>query len=271
MAIIDTTPIRQEDLWPALIELGGQEVLEDYVLTLALTDALRNHGLEVLQIDIETEERVFSTITSEIDIGVLNQLLEDKGIGDVRKSQLIWRNAALRKLVKHQVSINDDAVQRMFSIIHGPTYPTRIIVVSTLDEANTVISTIQGGEAFSDIAIEKSIDASASRGGRVNPISTSDPVWPSPIREQISILQVNTISNPVLIGDRWVIIQVTDSPTTSDVEFGEVEPEMRRLATYAQERFLMETLARSLLSKSTIKFIDVDLRRTSRTNTNSTK
>jgi len=83
VAIIDTTPIRQEDLWPALIELGGHEVLEDYILTLALTDALRNHGLEVLQIDIETEERVFSTITSEIDIGVLNQLLEDRGIGDV--------------------------------------------------------------------------------------------------------------------------------------------------------------------------------------------
>ena len=63
------------------------------------------------------------------------------------------------------------------------SYPTRIIVVSTLEEANKVISRIQLGESFSDVAIDISIDSSASRGGQVESISTADPIWPAPIRE----------------------------------------------------------------------------------------
>ena len=87
----------------------------------------------------------------------------------------------------------------------------------------------------------------------------------------ISTIKVNTISNPIFIGDRWVVLKVSDAPTTSTVLFEDVETEMRQLAKVAQERFLMETLSKSLLQNSDVKIIDIDLLRTSRPNANSTK
>ena len=260
MAIIDTTAIRQEDLWPALVELGGQEVLDDYILKIALTGALKNQGLQVLPIDIQAEDELLATLTPHLNEDAFDTMLRKKGYGNFRKAQLLWRNAALRKLIQNQVDITAQAVQRMFSIVHGPAFPTRLIVVSTLEEANEAKSRLNRGVPFSDVAIEVSIDSSASSGGRVNPISTADPAWPSPIREALSTLEVNAISNPIFIGDRWVVLEVTNEPTTSTVTFEDVESEMRRLATFAQERFLMENLATTLVQNSSVDIIDIDLK-----------
>ncbi|MBC8309283.1 MAG: peptidylprolyl isomerase [Planctomycetes bacterium] len=271
VAIIDTTAIRQEDLWPSLIELGGQEILEDYILKIAIIAELKNEGVKILPKDIQIEEQNLSIVSSNLSENEFDNILKARGFGNYRKSQLLWRNAALRKLVQNQVDITSQAVQRMFSIVHGPAYPTRLIVISTLDEANDVLSDLKRGISFADLAIEKSIDSSASRGGRVNPISTSDPTWPSPIREAISTLELNTISDPIFIGDRWVILEVTDEPTSSNVVFDEVEPEMRRLAIFAQERFLMENLAKSYIQRTRVDIIDLDLQRTSSLNRNLSK
>ena len=155
----------------------------------------------------------------------------------------------------------------MFSIVHGPKYPTSIIVVSTLEEANSVVTKINLGATFSDVAIDVSIDSSASRGGHVNSISTADPTWPAPIREAISTIKVNTISSPIFIGDRWVVLKVSDAPTSSPTTFKDVESEMKKLAKLSHERFLMENLAKSLVNNSNVKIIDIDLLRSSRPDT----
>ena len=271
MAILHATSIRQEDLWPSLVELGGQEILDDHILDLALTSELGRLGLTVHPTDTHAEKQYLETLTSEIDEESIDNLLEDKGYGHVRTSKLLWRNAALRKLIKNQVSISSEAIQRMFSIVHGPSYPARIIVVSTLEEAAIIGLSIQQGHTFSDIAIANSIDPSSSRGGRVEPISVANPIWPASIREVISTIEKGSISDPIFIGDRWVILQVTDEPIVSNAEFKNVEPEMKRLATFAQERFLMERLAQSLLAKTKVKVIDTDLKRSSRSNSNTSQ
>ena len=151
------------------------------------------------------------------------------------------------------------------------SFPLASSSCKTQDEAHACIASIKGGDSFSDIAIKKSIDSSAVNGGRIDPISPSDPIWPAPIREIISTININTISDPIFIGDRWVILQVTDRPEKSHTTFEEEEFEVRRLARFVQERFLMEELAHSCISKSNIKLIDKDLQRTSRSNRQGTK
>ncbi len=263
--------IRRDDLWIPLFELGGQEIIEEYVLSLTLEQALHAQGLSIVPADIEHEYQLLRTLTTPVDEIVFDNMLEEKGIGPTRKSSLLWRNAALRKLIQTHIEVNDDAVRRMYAIIHGNTYPTRIIVLSTLEEANEVKKKLVDGTSFSDIAIEYSIDSSASRGGRVNAISPADPAWPSPIREAVSLIEVDSVSDPILIGDRWVIVKVTDKPITSNILFDDVEPEMRRLATLAQERFYMEELAQELTQENTLKIIDPDARRILGTNHNRAK
>ena len=51
VAILHTTSIRQEDLWPSLVELGGQEILHDHILDLALASELDRRGLSITPSD----------------------------------------------------------------------------------------------------------------------------------------------------------------------------------------------------------------------------
>ena len=169
----------------------------------------------------------------------------------------------MRKLVQDQIDIHEEAIQRMFAIVHGPKYPIRIIVVSTRADTTRVFTALQNGETFSDVAIQMSIDSSSINGGRVSPISCSDSIWPAPIRESISKLKIGENSPPIFIGDRWAIIKVTGEPSTYSKRFTDVENEMRNLATRAQERFLMENLARRLIEKSTVKIFDKNLQQIS--------
>ena len=271
VAIAGTHVIRQENLWSALIELSGEEVLQEYLLTLGLEIALQQRGLTILSDDLKEEEQLLSTFDSGVNANAMDEMLKNQGYGEVRKSELLWRNAALRKLVEDQVDINDDSVHRMFSIMHGPTFPTSIIVVSTLEEANNVISDITLGTTFADAAIRHSIDPSASNGGHVNPVSIADPIWPAPIREVISKIEINTLSTPIFIGDRWVILTVTGPPIISDVSFEDVKLRMKQLAKVSKERFLMENLAQSIIQNTDVKIIDIDVQRVSRPNTNNPK
>jgi hypothetical protein len=159
----------------------------------------------------------------------------------------------------------------MFSIIYGPSYPTQIIVVSTLDEANDVVTSLKNGTTFSDVATHVSIDSSALTGGRIDPISVADPIWPSPIREMVSTIEINSISNPIFIGDRWVVLKVTGEPIKSNTTFDEVKAEMEHLAKLAQERLLMDNLSKSLSETNQIKVFDQDLQRILRANSQGTK
>ena len=271
VAILNHEVVRQMDVWPALIELGGQEVLEDYLLTIALRKELQDQGLSILPTEVRAEGRLLSSLVPTSEKDSISNLLRIRGIGEFRKSQLLWRNAALRKLVQPHVDIHEEAIQRMFAIVHGPKYPIRIIVVTTRSDAGQVIETLQNGDSFSDVAMQQSIDSSSVNGGRVTAISCADPSWPAPIRESISTLDIGAISPPIFIGDRWTIIKVTGEPSTSSVQFADVKINMRELATRTHERFLMENLAQRLIEKSTMKIFDKDLQKISGPNANSSQ
>ena len=271
VGLLGSTTIRRDDLWLALIEFGGEEVIEEYVLTLVLEQTLKERGITITPTNIEQELHLLRTLSEPFDEVSFDNILKERGIGQHRKSTLLWRNAALRKLIQSKIQINEDAVHRMFAIIHGVVFPTRIIVVSTLKEANEVKTKLANGLTFSDAAIEYSIDSSADRGGRVSPISPSDPVWPSPIREAITSIGIDLVSDPIFIRDRWVILKVTGEPISSDTHFEDVRSEMKILATLAQERFYMEELSRWLQQENTLKILDLEVQKCLRSNRNSSK
>lgn len=260
VALAGTNPVRLDAILPALIEIGGKEALEDHVLTLALEDELKNKNLSVSPTDIETEEILFKTMYSKLPKDKVQLVLRDKGLGPKRQRQLFWRNAALRKLVFDDVHLTDDATRRMFSIVHGVTYPTRIIVTSTQKEAGVVIEHLNSGAPFIDLAVQHSIDSSSSRGGLVEPIPISDPLWPEPIRAALPNISEGEFSNPIFIGDRWIIIKVIGEPVTSGVTFEEAKSEMEKLAKLAQERFLMEELATTLSDKYSLTYFNYEFK-----------
>ena len=235
--------------------------MQDAILTIAIRNAIDARGINISPVDIANERQLLSSMSPELKQEEFDEMLKRKGIGKYRLAKLLWRNAALRKLVARDVHVTDEGVERMFSILHGPSYPAKIIVVSTLEKAIEIKAKLDNGESFNNLAKSHSIDPSAQVGGFVNPIAVADPSWPSPLRETLPELIIDDYSNPIFIGDRWVILTVTGIPTTTNKMRKEVDSEIRILARLAQERFLMEELANRLLYQQQVKLIDRDLKR----------
>ena len=73
--------------------------------------------------------------------------------------------------MRDRVQVTDEAVGRLYEIIHGPKRQARLMVLATLRAADAAIQRVRSGEFFGDVAVEISTDSSASRGGLLEPIS----------------------------------------------------------------------------------------------------
>ena len=266
VALVGSQSITIEDLLPSFIEIAGNEVIEEYVLSIALERELSALAMEVSSSDINAEELLIRSVYADRSTNSVEKILQQRGYGPVRKQKLLWRNAALRKLVASDVHVTEASIRRMYEIIHGDAYPSRIIVTTTHKEASEIFNKLQAGDSFIDLATNFSIDPSASRGGLVEPIPIADPVWPEPVRAALPATAIGEYTNPIFIGDRWILVLVTGTNVTSDIPLEEVKPQMKQLATLAQERFLMEELAGKLQTKVSITFFDDALEQVSSAN-----
>lgn len=257
-----TKTIRRNDLWPALIELAGEEAVQDAINTLLVEEELKRRGMTIAKTEMDEEWSLLWRASPTLNEEAMQKQLQERGIGEMRERQILWRNTALRKLIADTVSITDERTRRMFEIVHGPSYPAKIIVSSSLDEANSALENLQNGVSFSDVARNASIGPHANQGGDAGNISIADPFWPEAIRKTIATLKIGTYSTPIFIGDRWVIVLVTGEPTTYDVSFNEVKEEMKELSVLAQEQYLMQNKLKELQEKSKPIYFDKNLLRT---------
>ncbi|MDP7008622.1 MAG: hypothetical protein QGI78_03525 [Phycisphaerales bacterium] len=263
VCIVSGQPVRLEEMWPFLVEAKGKEIFHEIALGYMIEDSLQRNGFPpVIPDEIAYEKQVLLNTTGDQSQRELEKMLDIRGYGKERFDSLCVRNAGLRKLIQQNVTITEDSIHRMFALIHGPRYPTRIIVTSTLEEATTATNKINEGIPFSTIAATHSIDQSSANGGVVEPISPVDPAWPSSVRERIQSLPIGQCSEPILIGDRWILVTVTSAPSKPTAILSDVEGKMELLSRLAIEQLEMEKLSNSLQENIRATIIDTTLKRT---------
>ena len=264
VAIVDGQPLRGVDLHAHLVELAGAEALAELVLDQRLRRLIEQRDVQVTRSMIERERELVSGSLSDDpqEAGRLwQEVRRRQGLGPVRTEALLQRNAMLRALVSSQVEINEAAVQQMHTLHHGPRREARIIVTSTLSDAQSVIRALDSGTSFAAAALNWSTDPSAARGGLLEPISEADPSYPRAFRSALFTLTPGGRSNPTLIEDSYIIIHLERELPGSDVPLAEVRPEMTRLARLNQERLLMQQLAEQLLREARVTIFDEALHR----------
>ena len=183
-----------------------------------------------------------------------------QGLGAARFEGLLRRNAGLRNLVAGEIVVAEESIRRTWEVIYGPRRQPRLIVVPTLIDAQRAIDRINAGEFFGEVAVEVSTDTSATRGGLLEPISHADPTYPQVMRDALVALKPGELSTPVLLVNQYAVLMLVQSFEGQEVPLEEVRTEMSRRARLAQERILMDRLARRLLGEVSLTIIDSALK-----------
>lgn len=119
----------------------------------------------------------------------------------------------------------------------------RQIQVDTEDDAKKVVERLKAGEDFAKVAQEVSKDTTTKdQGGDLGYFTqgAKDPL----IERAAFSLAVNTISDPIKVGEKWHIIQVTEAPAQRPI----AEDDLRNREQQAVDNFIND-----LQSKATVE------------------
>ena len=254
VAIVDgRTSIEAADLEPSLVELGGQTALREEIVDTRLARRLDGAGIVVDKARIEREERLLlETLSDDAAraVELLGEIRARQGLGPVRFAALLRRNAGLRALVEREVSVDDEGLANMFDMLHGPKRVARIAVLASLGDAQQFATdaAADGGGAgrFAELAVERSLDESAARGGLLAPVARRDPSYPEALRAAIFATEPGKVSAPVLDGARFYVVLVADERPADATTPADARARCERMLRLSRERLLMDALAREL-------------------------
>ncbi|HPE30317.1 MAG TPA: peptidylprolyl isomerase [Parvularculaceae bacterium] len=140
--------------------------------------------------------------------------------------------------------VTDDAVKRLYDRESdvtrlGDEVRARQIVVATGEEAQSVMTALQAGGSFEDLARSLSIDrATATIGGDLG-YFTKDMMTPA-LASAAFATPVGEYAPPFESEFGWHVIQVVDRRPTAGVPLGSVEDNIRR---FLRRRTIADTLA----------------------------
>lgn len=274
-ALINEQPLSWDEVRPSLAEAAGGVVMEELVLDRLVASDYRNRmGKDPKDIsnDRIAAERQYladsirrSTNMSRDEATLLvADVRKTRGLGNARFTALLRRNAMMRDLVAGNVVITPEMVQQRFEVRFGKRYRVRIITTSTEAEAADALRQLQDGSCdlavrFAMAAAKVSTDESKSRGGQIEPMSTSDPAYSPALRAAIGALQPGQLTGVLALDPGYGIALLEEvlpaAATTIDEQRADLEDELRR----RQERVLMDSLARRLLQSAYVVVMDPSL------------
>lgn len=257
-----------ESIAPRLAELAGSTVMREIVLEHAIEQELRNKRQTIADDLIDQErDRLLRAIQQSTGLQEQTQLSDivlqaraARGLGPVRFNALAKRTASLRSLIKDEVVITNEALQLEYELTFGPRIQPRIISVPFAADAQRIKQQLSQQSTFALLAAKHSTDPSAERGGLIEPLSPLDPAYPLAMREALSQVIQQPISNDIPEKDRtlgpialdngtWLLL-LPDSiiyPTQSP-PFDQVIAELSTTLRERQERLLMARKAEQLIA-----------------------
>ena len=249
-------------LGDAMLDAAGGEALADLVLERQLRQQLDTRDLAISEDDLVDEKRdLLASLSDDPDTAarLLDNLRVTRRLGDRRFSALLWRNAALRMLVRDDVTIDEPLLRQAFEVNHGRRVQARLLTVASLADARSARRRIDRGEAFADVAADLSTDASAARGGLLPPISPVDPTYPRSIRNAVAKLGVGDLTDIIALDSGYAILQGMGEVPADDLSYKDAKPELERRLRNRLERLRMESLARTLLQRADVTVLNPTL------------
>ena len=263
IALVGRERVTIAEIEPQLLEAVGGRIVRERVLDARLAREAAREGIEIDADDLQRERNLLTvTLAEDPDRAerLLDELRRNRGLGPIRFEALLRRTALLRRLVAEEVEITDAALEGAHDLAHGPRRVARIVVVEDLRAASDARRSLDAGTPFVTVAVERSLDASADRGGLLAPVSRLDPSWPVAFRRAVFDAEIGRVSEPVRIDARTLLILVEAERPGTGVSLDAARDDAEAAARLAIERLLMDRLARRLVPENAIDPIDPSLR-----------
>lgn len=248
---------------------------DDPVIAIVEGMDIRNSDLALAEGDLDpqfarlpVEQRRAAALSAVIDIRTLARKAESEKFDetDTFKRELAFlrdrtlHNALFRKLVVD--SISDEDVRARYDKEVAATEPeqeisARHILVKSEDEAKALITELDGGKDFAELAKEKSTGPSAGQGGDLG-YFTKGRMVPEFEAAAFSLQPGDYTRTPVQTQFGWHVIKVEDSRKVSPPPFEEVADQVRALLL--RERY--RDLVTATRAETKIEILDPALKET---------
>ncbi len=253
---------------PGLAVAEGDVTAETVVATVDGTEITLGHMIVLKQRLPQQYQQLPAEILFD---GILDQLVQQTLLGNQNaelnlgtRFTLDNEERALRANEEIQrvaiEAMTDEALQQAYDTTFGAAEPdtefnASHILVETEEEAAALITELENGADFAELAKEKSTGPSGPRGGELGWFGPGAMV--APFEEAVVMLEVGAISAPVQTQFGWHVIKLNETrqastPTLEEVR-GELADEIQRNAIEAR---VDELTAGAEITRKTIDEID---------------
>lgn len=207
---------------PATVMAEGHASSETVVATVNGTDITLGHMIVLRQRLPQQYQQLPPDILFN---GILDQLVQQTLLGDqieelstASRVTLDNEERALRAAEEArrvvEEAMTDEAIQAAYDELYGNAEPeteynASHILVETEEEAAALVTELEGGADFAELAMEKSTGPSGPRGGELGWFGTGAMV--PPFEEAVVSLDVGAISAPVQTQFGWHVIKLNET------------------------------------------------------------
>ena len=207
---------------PATVMAEGHASSETVVATVNGTDITLGHMIVLRQRLPQQYQQLPPDILFN---GILDQLVQQTLLGDqieelstASRVTLDNEERALRAAEEArrvvEEAMTDEAIQAAYDELYGNAEPeteynASHILVETEEEATALVTELEGGADFAELAMEKSTGPSGPRGGELGWFGTGAMV--PPFEEAVVSLDVGAISAPVQTQFGWHVIKLNET------------------------------------------------------------
>lgn len=223
IARVNGDAITKEDLYDAMFQHVGRQVLDELILIRLVEQEADARGITVAQADVDAE---LDTIAAQVGgIEQLQFLLMQQGTDMDQLAEQIHRNLMIRALIEPEVEVTDEEVRQFFDensdlFAQEEMVRARHILVDTREEAEALRKQLLDGADFAELAREHSTDrGSGQQGGDLGWFGRGRMV--APFEQAAFALSVGEISEPVESNFGFHLIKVEERTEAEDAVFND--------------------------------------------------
>ena|GEM_PF-736728 len=180
--------------------------------------------------DAATAQRMRDEIATQRE-EFLAQYRDEKHISQTEFDMAMEINTYLRKIAEPQIAgkITDEDIKNAFGQLYGEQARVRYIELNSMAEVREAQRRLAAGDRFEDVARDMSHNrVSAAAGGEMPPFTRATPTLPGTFLDVVFGLKKGQVSEPVGVGNSFLIVKLEDMLPPKAVKFEDVKESVRK-------------------------------------------